>query len=703
MTAPRRDGPDGDRAARAFEEVRVVFERALDVAEGDRPAFLDRECAGRPAVRREVDELLEASDASRPLEPATGDDALPSVARRLAAPEVSETRVGRYRLGRVLASGGMGVVFEATQDRPRRPVAVKMMRTGLETPDGARRFRDEAEILARLRHPGIAQVYESGVHVAADPDGVTRELPWFAMELVEGARTIVRYAADAGPSTEERIELFLRVCDAVQHGHQRGVLHRDLKPENILVDGAGNPKVIDFGVARAAVRGPAASALHTRTGQVVGTLQYMAPEQMSDDPAGVDVRTDVHALGLVLFELLTGTHAFDFSGKAIHEIALALRTVPPRRLRSIDPGLADDLQIVVDTALAKDPDRRYASVAQLADDLRRFLAREPLAARPPSVAYQAKLFARRNRALVVSCAAIFVTSVVATVVSVRSAVRSAAAERIASDQRARAEDLLALLLEDSVDSLVDIEPRLAAVEGTSEVRRDLLRRAVDRLATLERRAGDGVEVLLLLARAYRRLGDLEGNPQTRSLGDLDAWRAAIDRADAVATRLSRAHPGDPRVGLELGRVRLSRAALAETAGDRDGAIDLYRAGITALTGAAGDGPLAVDVDLSKAYGHLVTALALSGRNEEATAEAEARIAVTRRALAAAPDDVDRLGNHAVSTGLLGMMRVQRGDHEGALALLEEAAATQAELYRRKGRTAERYHRIKLELARAQPR
>ena len=685
-----------------WSEVRAIFEEALELPPPGRTAYLDSSCSGRPLLRAEVEELLQSADTSQGLEPEADSDRLPSLLQQLSAPELSGTRIGGYRLGRVLASGGMGVVFEAEQDQPRRSVALKMLRLGLDGPEGVRRFRYEAEILAQLRHPGIAQVYETGLHRTDDGAGGICELPWFAMEFVEQARSIVGFAAEEELSAADRIRLFLRACEAVQHGHQRGVIHRDLKPDNILVDRSGTPKVIDFGVARATDCDIALTTMLTHTGRVVGTLQYMAPEQTESNTGRVDARCDVYALGLVLFELLTGHHAYDLAGKGIHEIAEMVRTAPARRLRSFDPRLDGDLQVIVDTAIDKDPERRYASVVHFAEDLRRFLAREPIAARPPSVTYQLQLFARRHRALVLSGAAVLAVSLVATVVSVRWALRSDDAEQAAQTQRAQATELLGLLLDDSLTSVLEFEKRLAALGNTASLRRDLLRESVDRLVSLEARAGDDPNVLLPLVRAYLRLGNLEGNPTVDNLGQLDAARRSIRRAHALATRVAGAHPDDTRVQRDLGEATVSLASLAHADGDREAAAAHYRMAIDTLRDSARDDPLAVDLLLSRAYGHLAGVLALSGQLEEARAAAEARTEVTRRALAAAPDDPERLGNHAASAGHLGIVLVQGREHEAALALFQEASATHGRLYREHARGIDHYFHVKTRLMQVDP-
>ncbi len=311
-----------------------------------------------------------------------------------AAP-LAGRRIGEFLLTRVIAVGGMGTVWEALQESPRRVVALKMMRAGIASPHALRRFEYEAQFLGRLRHPGIAQIHAAGIH---EHDG--EHAPYFAMEYIPDALPITAYAQRHVPGTRERLEMFAKVCDAVHHGHQKGIIHRDLKPANILVDPSGQPKVIDFGVARSTDSDLAATTLQTGVGQIIGTLRYMSPEQCAADPHDVDTRSDVYALGVVLYELLTGQPPYDLSATPIHEATRVIRQQNPARPSAIVRALRGDIETITLKALEKDRARRYDSAAALAEDIRRYLRREPIAARPPSVIYQARMFARRNRAIV---------------------------------------------------------------------------------------------------------------------------------------------------------------------------------------------------------------------------------------------------------------------------------------------------------------
>jgi len=321
-------------------------------------------------------------------------------------------RIGHYTIKRKIASGGMGTVYEAVQEQPRRTVAVKVMRAGVVSPETLRRFEYEAQLLARLRHPGIAQVYEAGTH-----DDGHGPVPYFAMEYIPNAKPITRYAEDKKLRVRERLELFAKICDAVHHGHQKGIIHRDLKPGNILVDSQGYPRVIDFGVARATDSDMALQTFQTAVGQIIGSIQYMSPEQFEADPNDIDTRSDVYALGIVLYELLRGELPYDVTKTSIVEAARIVHGQEPTRLGDGRPALRGDVETIVQKALEKDRDRRYQSAFGLAEDIRRYLRGEAIVARPPSITYQLRVFARRNRTLLGAVAAVFVVLVAGVIVS----------------------------------------------------------------------------------------------------------------------------------------------------------------------------------------------------------------------------------------------------------------------------------------------
>jgi tetratricopeptide (TPR) repeat protein len=329
-------------------------------------------------------------------------------------------RIGRYRLLRVLGEGGMGTVYEAVQDHPRRTVALKVVRGGLASPKLARRFELEAELLGRLQHPGIAQIYDAGTADVGLGGGVQ---PYFAMELIRGT-TLLEYAAGKSLAPRERLALIARVCDAVQHAHERGIVHRDLKPSNILVDETGQPKILDFGVARATDADVRMTTVESQFGELIGTLAYMSPEQVQAEPGDIDGRSDVYALGVVTYELLTGSLPYVLRDRMLIEALRVIREDNPTPISTVNRVFRGDVETIVGKALEKDRGRRYASAADLGADLERYLREEPILARPAGTIYQLGKFARRNKALVAGVAAVIVVLAIGAAVSSWQAVRA---------------------------------------------------------------------------------------------------------------------------------------------------------------------------------------------------------------------------------------------------------------------------------------
>lgn len=296
-----------------------------------------------------------------------------------------QLRIGHYVIRREIAVGGMGTVYEAVQEQPRRRVALKLLRAGFGSRGALRRFELESQLLARLRHPGIAQVFEAGTHRQGDID-----VPYYAMELIPGARSITTFADSQKLSVAQRLELFALVCDAVHHANTKGIIHRDIKPGNVLVDSGGTPKVIDFGVARAPDSELAPATLQTQADHLVGTLQYMSPEQCDLDPAELDARSDVYALGVVLYELLCGRLPYELSRANLSAATRIIREQPPDAPRAVKPELSEDIETVVLKAIHKERDRRYQTAEALAADVRNVLAGEPIDARRDSATYVIK-------------------------------------------------------------------------------------------------------------------------------------------------------------------------------------------------------------------------------------------------------------------------------------------------------------------------
>ena len=420
-----------------WQKVKDICYAVLDRDADRRSAVLRELCGDDEELRREVEVMVAdaCSEESVLLGNARPAVAAGGILRDAAAgtgpvhwkPDV----IGDFRILRVIGEGGMGIVYEAEQREPARTVALKVIKPGLATPEVLRRFRQETHALGRLQHPGIAQIYEAGT--AETPFGPQ---PYFAMEFIRG-KSLRAYFQEHHPGIRERLELIARICDAVHHAHQRGLIHRDLKPSNILIDDTGQPKVLDFGVARL-TDSDVHSTRQTDLGQLVGTLAYMSPEQVLADPLELDTRSDVYALGVILYELLAERLPYTVSTR-LHEAVQTIQHEDPKRLSAINRTYRGDLETIAAKALEKDKTRRYGSAAALAADIRRYLHDEPIAARPASASYQLKKFARRNRALVAGAAAVFVVLIAGTAGSTWQAMRANRERDRAVRERERAD------------------------------------------------------------------------------------------------------------------------------------------------------------------------------------------------------------------------------------------------------------------------
>lgn len=419
-----------------FQRVKELFRSAVALEPAARRAFLAQACPGDDALRFEVEELLRHSDASQ------ADFLLHAPAASPHKP-TAPLNIPGFVLHERIAVGASSVVYRARQLQPRREVAVKVLRVDALGPAALERFGREAQILATLQHPGIAHVYGAGV-----TDGAGDATPWIAMELVHGA-TLERYCASAQPSLSALLRLFVELCRALEHAHERGIVHRDLKPSNVMVDETGRVRVLDFGVARLTdpEREPRERA--TRAGALLGTLSYMAPEQARGEHAEVTPAADVYALGALLFELIRGRLPLEVGNLELLDALRAVVEVEPARLRDGRPDISSELDAVVGKCLEKDPRQRYAHAGELADDLQRYLDNRPVLARRPSLVTQAHKLILRHATLASVAAAI----VLALVAGLLLSLHFLRAQRL---QQQRTSETLAFF----ANEVIELAPRL---------------------------------------------------------------------------------------------------------------------------------------------------------------------------------------------------------------------------------------------------
>lgn len=604
---------------RAFE----IVDQALELPVERRASYLEKTCAGDASLRADVVDLLEQGDASTFLD-------APAV--QFAAPLIVEhapnAPIGPYHIVREIGHGGMGTVFlaERADQQYEKTVALKLLRGWSVGNDrSVRRFLEERQILAALDHPGIARLFDGGVTA----DG----LPWFAMEFVEGV-PIDRFCSERALGIEQRLELFCRVCDAVQFAHRNLVVHRDLKPANILVTAEGQVKLLDFGIAKLLRDSSGSAASLTATGELLMTPKYASPEQVRGMP--VSTATDVYALGVLLYELLTGVYPYRLASGEPHAVTLAILEQEPERPSVAAPKLArqlrGDLDTIIGKAMQKEPARRYGGAEQLEADIRRYLSGLPVTARPDSRLYRTQKFIRRHRV------GVAVTTGVALLVAAFAMVAAVQRVRIAIE-RDRAEQVSRFLagLFQAADPF--------ARTGVGPTAREMLDSGA---ARIDRELADQpalrAQLMLEMARAYFGLG---AHDRARRFGEVSL---AIRRRAASAAPLEIAQTLD-----FLGLVRLEQ-------GESEGAERAYRESLELRRRHQSS----THPDVARTLNGLAGVLRAAGRFRDADSMSRAAVAIDETQPASSRLDL--------ATSLKGLAEAvtERGDHSQAVALYRRA-------------------------------
>jgi serine/threonine protein kinase len=575
------------------ERVQAIFLAAAEITDrAERAAHLDTECHDDAELRKRVEVLLRAHDDSEDLPAAGGQTGLvqPTTAARSGSLTVGQLFAGRYKLREMLGEGGMGEVWVADQAEPiQRRIALKVIKTGLDSARLLARFEQERQALALMDHPNIAKVLDAGV----SEDGQ----PYFIMELVKGL-SLTRYCDEAKLSPRERLQLFIPICQAVQHAHQKGIIHRDLKPSNILIglyDGQPVPKVIDFGVAKATGPRLSEQSIYTEVGSFVGTLEYMSPEQAELNNLDIDTRADVYSLGVLLYELLTGTPPFtrkQLQSAAFTEMLRIIREVEPPKPstklsgsgelpsiaanRHLDPGkltrlVMGELDWIVMKCLEKERGRRYETAIGLGMDLQRYLADEAVLACPPSRRYRLQKFMRKNRGPVLAASFVALALLAGMLGTTFGLIRSNAAWReavkaqLAASERAEGERVAKAKAEqaeaetladyrastdDAIEQLIGSKPELGLKEKT------YLENTLKRWQAFANRQGDDERSRAIRAEGHFRVASLWAK-----LGRNEEARAEHQTALDILKQLVEQFPAVPEYWRDLARTHTNLGLL----------------------------------------------------------------------------------------------------------------------------------------------
>ena len=580
-----------------WQQVKAIFQQVAESSPNERVPLLAQLAPDDEPLRAEVIRLLAADEEA---EEFLEDTPLPEIQRATNGFAAGQT-IGNYRLLRELGRGGMGTVYLAERDHEqfRQQVAIKIIRRGMDSEDILRRFRTERQILASLNHPNIARLLDGG----STPDG----RPYYVMEYIEG-RFVDDYCNEQQLSLPERLKLFRQACAAVHYAHQHLVIHRDLKPSNIMVTAAGEAKLLDFGIAKLLTpEDPNATA--TSAGMM--TPAYASPEQVRGET--VTTAADVYALGVILYELLSGHCPYRLLNDTVSELSRAVCEQEPikpslaftskpapdasiRNPQSAIRNLRGDLDNIVLMALRKDPARRYASVEQFSEDLRRYLEGLPVCARPDTFRYRASKFVRRNRSLTVAAVIVLLTLLGGVAATVRQA-------RIAERERALAQQRFDDVRRLANDFVFKYHDAIAELPGSTAVRALLVRDAAAYLDKLSQAAGNDAELQFELAQAYAKLGAVQGRRYDANVGDTAGALASYRKSQSLLEGLRVQPSWKVRVRPELLLLYHDLGDLLSRTSEASEALRLQQQALTVIQEALAAEPANVGLrlDLVRAY------------------------------------------------------------------------------------------------------
>jgi tetratricopeptide (TPR) repeat protein len=632
------------RNAAFWAEVEAIFEVVADLDERTRASELDARCGNRPDLRAEIEALLAA-------------DAQTGGLIALDSPPGAGSTVGAFRLIEAIGAGGMGTVYRAARADGafEQQVAVKIIATPVNHAGAARRFRAERQILASLAHPHIVSLLDGAVTSAGHA--------YLVMEYVDGV-PITAYCAAHSRSLADRLRLFRAVCATVHYAHRHAVVHRDLKPANILVSADGVPKVLDFGVAKLLDESTTAGSTATRFAPAALTPNYASPEQLRGLP--VTTSSDVYALGVLLYELITGRRPYETEGKPLDEmLRLVVEADPPKPSSQTNGAFKGDLDAIVRRAMEKQPERRYGSAEELAEDVGRFLSGVPVAAREPSLGYVVRKLALRHKTAFVSVGVSAVVIVAALIVAISQA-------QIANVERQRAERRFSEVRQIANALIFEIHDAVTPLAGSTPVRRTIVARALEYLERLASEATGDPAFQLELARAYTQIGKVQGQVGAANLGDREGAIQSFRKAQGLIDPLVKtANPATEVVEQFVEATRRLSESMQALAAEKDKALDQARKAVDVAEAYLKRVPADVKARNLVASASFTAALAANFAPESLDLW-ERSGALYAALLAERPDGRENLRNVALVHKYLGTYHQIHKDSEKALTHYERA-------------------------------